>query len=107
MANQTYIDGIGEVRLTEGIVRMDLLALSPTQRDDDGRPVPEFVKQIVMSPQGFMRMVQALRSTLQQMQEKGILSVGDRTESKEDAPPTAAETGKGNGGSKPAASPNF
>ncbi|RVU35106.1 hypothetical protein EOI86_19995 [Hwanghaeella grinnelliae] len=74
MANQTFIDGVGEVRLSEGVIRMDLLAMSPTTRDKEGNPVPEFVEQLVMSPRAFMRLVGALSQTLQGMEEKGLIS---------------------------------
>lgn len=72
-----FIDGVGEVRLSEGVVRMDLLAMSPTMRDDNGNPVPEFVEQLVMSPRAFMRMVGALGQTLSGMEEKGLITRGE------------------------------
>ena len=34
------------------LIRLDLLALSPTRRDQEGNPVPQFVDQLVMSPPG-------------------------------------------------------
>lgn len=75
--SHTFIDGVGEVRLSEGVVRMDLLAMSATRRDDDGNPVPEFVEQLVMSPRAFMRLVGALSQTLQGMEEKGLITRGE------------------------------
>ena len=83
----TFIDGVGDVRIHEGIVRIDLLALSPTERDKEGNPVPQFVDQMVMSPHAFLRMVSALGATVKQMQDKGLLS---------------AAPGAGGDGSKPA-----
>ena len=56
------------------VIRMDLLAMSPTSRDKEGNPVPEFVEQLVMSPRAFMRLVGALSQTLQGMEEKGLIS---------------------------------
>lgn len=74
MSDITYIDGVGEVRMSEGVVRMDLLTQSPTRRTDDGVPAAEFVEQLVMSPRGFMRMVSALGQTLQGLEEQGLVS---------------------------------
>ena len=74
IANHTFIDGVGDIRLRDGVIRMDLLALSPTQRDKENNPVPEFVNQIVMSPQAFMRMVSAMGQTLQQMKDQGLVT---------------------------------
>jgi len=88
IGNHTFIDGVGDIRLHEGIVRMDLLALSPTRRDKEGNPAPEFVDQMVMSPHAFLRMVSALGATVKQMQDKGLLGeagTGDAT-----AKPTAS-----------------
>ena len=76
IGNHTFIDGVGDIRLRDGVIRMDLLALSPTRRDQEGNPVPQFVDQLVMSPHAFMRVVGALGSTLKQMQEKGLVSAG-------------------------------
>ena len=76
IGNFTFIDGVGDIRLRDGVVRMDLIALSPTRRDDQGNPVPQFVDQLVMSPAAFLRMVGALGNTVRQMQEKGLLRAG-------------------------------
>ena len=86
IGNQTFIDGVGDIRLHEGIVRMDLLALSPTKRDKENNPVPEFVDQMVMSPHAFLRIVSALGATVKQMQDKGLLGSADE-------PPAAATGG--------------
>ena len=55
------------------LIRLDLLALSPTRRDQEGNPVPQFVDQLVMSAPAFLRMVGALGQTVKQMQEKGLM----------------------------------
>ena len=83
ISEQSFIDGVGDIRLRDGIIRMDLLALSPTRRDQEGSPVPQFVDQLVMSPRAFLRMVSALGDTVRQMQEKGML--GSAAEAGEEA----------------------
>ena len=80
IGNHTFIDGVGDIRLRDGVIRMDLLALSPTRRDKEGNPVPQFVDQMVMSPQAFLRMVSALGDTLKQMQDKGLIKSGEAAE---------------------------
>lgn len=107
MSNQTFIDGVGEVRLTEGVVRMDLLSMSPTRRDEEKNPVPEFVEQLVMSPRAFMRVVAALSQTLKGMEEKGLITRGNG-EDTEAATEVATAGKKAKGKGKDAgASPNF
>lgn len=100
IGNQSFIDGVGDVRLRDGIVRMDLLTLSATWRDEDGNPVPELSEQLVMSPAAFGRMVTALGQTVKKMRENGMLvevdgSADDETEA---APTTDTKSG---------GSPNF
>ena len=77
ISEHTFIDGVGDIRLHEGLIRMDLLALSTTRRDPEGNPFPEFTGQVVMSPPAFLRMVGALANTVRQMQEQGLLGAGD------------------------------
>ena len=102
LGNHTFIDGVGDIRLRDGVVRMDLLALSPTRRDKEGNPVPQFVDQLVMSPVAFGRLVQALGQTVQQMQKQGLIHKGGDGG---DAP--AKAPAKKKGGKGKAASPNF
>lgn len=75
--NHTFVDGVGDIRMRDGVIRMDLVALSATSRDDAGNPPPEFVGQVVMSPRAFMRMANAMGETLKQMQEKGMVTRSD------------------------------
>jgi len=86
IGNHTFIDGVGDIRLRDGVVRMDLLALSPTGRDKEGNPVPQFVDQLVMSPRAFLRMVSALGTTVKQMQDKGLLGDASAGEAGSEAP---------------------
>ncbi|RVU35107.1 hypothetical protein EOI86_20000 [Hwanghaeella grinnelliae] len=69
-----FIDGVGETRMQDGAIRMDLLAMSPTLRNEDGVPTTEFVQQLVMTPVGFIRMVKTMRNTMKAMQDKGYFT---------------------------------
>ena len=101
LSNHTFIDGVGDIRLRDGVIRMDLLALSPTVRDKEGNPVPQLVDQLVMSPVAFGRMVQSMGQTIQQLQKQGLIpKVGGGAPAK--APAKKKAKGKGKG-----ASPNF
>ena len=106
IGNHTFIDGVGDIRIRDGIVRIDLLTLSATRRDDDGNPVPEFTDQLVMSPAAFLRMVSAMGDTIRQMQEQGLLGSADEaatTNGESEAQDTAVETAKKSSNG----SPNF
>lgn len=98
MENQKFIDGVGRIRLSGGVVRIDLLAQLPGQTDKDGNPVPALVQELVMSPEGFMRVFGALARSVKEMEEQGILV---REESAD------ADTAEASGEATPASSPNF
>ena len=75
--NFIFADGVGDIRLHDGVLRMDLMALSAVQRGEDGNPLPVATQQLVMSPRAFMRMVSAMSETLRSMDEKGMLGRSD------------------------------
>ena len=102
MNGRNFIDGVGEIRMRDGVVRMDLLALSPVRRDKEGNPVPEFVEQLVMSPEAFLRMFRSLAGTVQEMQNKGILRRREEGEAEGEA-----SEADGGGAEAKASSPNF
>jgi hypothetical protein len=75
--NQVFIDGAGEIRIHDGLIRIDLLAMSPTLREENGQPTPAFVQQLVMSPAAFMRLVGSLGTTLKNLEKRGLLKLGE------------------------------
>ena len=77
MSDQIFIDAVGEIRLLDGVIRMDLLTTSAQRRGANGESVPEFAKQLVMTPNSFLRMVTAIGGSLDQLKEKGLLTVAD------------------------------
>jgi len=68
---QKFIDGAGEVYIQDGMLRFDLFALSATQRNKDGDPIPEIVTQLVMSPRGFGRLATMVNETMKRLQQTG------------------------------------
>lgn len=55
MDDQVYSDGIGAISVIGGTVRLDLVVLSPTEREANGQPKTVFLQRIVMSLDGFQR----------------------------------------------------
>ncbi len=97
-----YADGIGEITLTGGMVRIDLVSLSAQNKDAEGRPRLEFRKRIVLPPEGFLRSFSAMEDLVKQLVEAGLIK---RREAG-DAGPTMA-TGNGAASAPPPVSPNF
>lgn len=80
MVDQVFIDGVGEIKLIDGVIRMNVVALEPTEGSDQRNP--QLIEQLVMSPPAFLRMVGALSESVRSLQERGILSTpeGDNTD---------------------------
>jgi hypothetical protein len=71
--NKIYCDGISNIALVGGMVRIDLFTLSPTAKDKNGRPAMDFLTQLVMPPDSFLQGLGAMQNLVQQLKEKGVV----------------------------------
>ena len=97
-SREIFADGIGAIVLSGGMVRMDLVALTGSQRDKDEKPKLEFRQRIVMPPDGFLRSFSAMEDLVRQLVDAGLVKPRD-----------GANQGSGEGAApaeKPS-SPNF
>ena len=69
-----FADGIGEITLAGGMVRMDLVTLVGSQNNPENKPRLELSKRIVMPPDGFLRSFSAMENLVKQLIEAGLLS---------------------------------
>ncbi|MDH2432632.1 hypothetical protein QCD60_08635 [Pokkaliibacter sp. MBI-7] len=70
---QTLIDGIQEVSIVSGLIRMDLFSYTAGARDEQNKPPREVVERLVVSPEGFLQMYNTLDKLVRQMEGKGLL----------------------------------
>ena len=96
-----FADGIGEITLAGGMVRMDLVSLTGKKGDDGNEPRLEPTRRIVMPPDGFLRSFGAMENLVKQLVEAGL--VKSRNQDGADVAASATPA-KENGGQK---SPNF
>jgi hypothetical protein len=75
MADQIYCDGISNVTFAGNMVRLDLVTLSPTTKDKQGRPVPELRTQVVMPPEAFLRSFAMYQNLMKQLVDKGVVKL--------------------------------
>lgn len=95
METEVYADSIGEITVTGTIVRIDLVSLSPSERNDANQPVPIFRQRLIMSVEGFANSFEVMQKAMQGLIEGGAIR---RT--------TPEETGVPDGlASNPAAAP--
>lgn len=78
MSTELYADGIGEITVTGTIVRIDLMSLSPTERDEKHNPKPVFRQRIIMPVDAFANAVDLMQKALAGLVEAGaIRRIGD------------------------------
>ncbi|MEE2642141.1 MAG: hypothetical protein VX768_16045 [Planctomycetota bacterium] len=95
---EIFADGMGEITLSGGMVRIDLVSLSPTKQDAEGKPQLEFRQRIVMPPDGFLRSFSAMEDLVKKLVDAGVVKT------KEGENQTAPV---GNEVPEPPKSPNF
>ena len=105
MPGELYADAIGEITVNGTIVRIDLVSLSVTMRDDRGQLVPEHRQRIVMSLEGFANSFEVLQKAMNGLIEAGAIR---RTEPDNVVPVRAPKPNGANGeGTRHGGSPNF
>ena len=72
-ASEIFADGIGEIALVGGMVRIDLVSLSQTVKNESGEAVLEMRERVVMSPEGFLRSFSAMENLVKQLVDAGLL----------------------------------
>ena len=105
MHNELFADAIGEITVTGGIVRLDLVSLSATQRDANNQPVTELRQRVVMSVEGFANSFEVFQKAMHGLIEAGAIRRTLPDERGQAAP--AAAKPKANDAQSRVPSPNF
>lgn len=74
MNEERYADAFGEISLVGPTVRIDLVSLSHTEKDDKGQPKPEFRQRIVMPVDGFLHSFGLMARVMQQLEKQGVIT---------------------------------
>lgn len=73
MEREVFADGIGEITLSGGMVRIDLVSITGTQKNKDQPPQFEVRQRVVMPPDGFLRSFGAMESLVKQLIDAGLI----------------------------------
>lgn len=73
MSDERYADAIGEISLVGPTVRIDLVSLSHSEKDDKGQPKPVFRQRIVMPVDGFLQSFGLMARVMQQLEQQGVI----------------------------------
>lgn len=73
MNQEIYADAISAVHVTGNIVRMDLMTLQPQLKSDNGQPVVDISRRVIMPLEGFIQSLNVQDTIVKQLLEAGIL----------------------------------
>jgi hypothetical protein len=73
MHAELYSDGVEEITVSGTIVRIDLVSLSPTERDADNKPKSVFRQRLIFSVEAFANSVEVMQKALQGLVDAGVV----------------------------------
>ena len=97
-----FADGIGEITLSGGMVRLDLVSLVGTQNNENDKPRLEPNRRIIMPPDGFLRSFSAMENLVKQLVDAGVVKQRESGNAAQ-----ATQDASQNAGGEQAKSPNF
>jgi hypothetical protein len=89
MHAEVYTDGIDEITVSGSIVRVDLVSLSPTERDANNVPKKVFRQRLIFSIEAFANSVEVMQNALQGLVDAGVVT-RNLTRASVDTPTTRA-----------------
>lgn len=76
MFQDFFADAIGEITLSRGMVRMDLMTVTGSSKDG-AQPKLEVKQRIVMPPDGFLKSFSAMENLVKQLIDAGLVKPRD------------------------------
>jgi hypothetical protein len=73
MHSELYTDGIEEITVGGAIVRVDLVSLSPTERDANNAPKKVFRQRLIFPVEAFANSVEVMQNALQGLVDAGVV----------------------------------
>jgi hypothetical protein len=73
MHAELYTDGVEEITVSGSIVRIDLVSLSPTERDENNAPKRVLRQRLILSVEAFANSVEVMQKALQSLVDAGVV----------------------------------
>ena len=70
---EVYTDGVDEITVGGSIVRVDLVTLSPTERDANNAPKRVLCQRLIFSVEAFANSVDVMQNALQGLVDAGVV----------------------------------
>lgn len=108
MHAELYTDGVDEITVSGSIVRVDLVSLSPTERDANNAPKRVFCQRLIFSVEAFANSVDVMQKALQGLVDAGVVRRNQPVTSTDPPQGSSAAPGSApNTSRSPNASSNF
>ncbi|CQR74704.1 hypothetical protein SOV_28160 [Sporomusa ovata DSM 2662] len=73
MNQEIFADSISAVHVTGNLVRIDLMTVQPHLKSDNGQPVVDISKRLIMPLDGFVQALAVQENIIKQLIEAGVL----------------------------------
>ena len=73
MQEEVFADAIGEIHVTNNVVRIDFVSLSPTEHDSNNNPKTVFRQRIIMPLEAFGNSAELIRRAMDSLIKSGAL----------------------------------
>ncbi len=73
MHAEIYTDGIDEITVGGSVVRVDIVSLSPTERDANNAPKKVFRQRLIFPIEAFANSVEVMQNALQGLVDAGVV----------------------------------
>jgi hypothetical protein len=73
MHDELFTDGVDEITVSGTIVRVDLVSLSPIERDANNVPKKAFRQRLIFSVEAFANSVEVMQNALQGLVDAGVI----------------------------------
>lgn len=80
MNQEIYADAISAIHVTGNMVRIDLMTLQPHLKSENGQPVFDSSKRIIMPLEAFIQSLAVQENIIKQLTEAGVLKTAKSTE---------------------------
>lgn len=73
MQQEIFADGVSAVHVTGQLVRIDMMTVQPHLKSDNGQPVIDVSRRIIMPLEGFVQSLAVQENIVKQLIEAGVL----------------------------------
>lgn len=73
MNTEIFADGISSIHVTGNLVRIDLMTVQPHLKSENGQPVVDISKRIIMPLEGFVQSLATQENIIKQLIDAGVL----------------------------------